>query len=443
MSLDFFLTAYDPSDLPGASIDPLGFERGYLVLADQILPGLTNVAARPRYFGMLCAGIHLAAVDPSVPAREAYRRRLEVLLRLERLWALANVLAVASEDESAPEVSGIRGLRYVQAYAARLRERRATQTTADFKVLLRQAQYGVLGIYAAVAEGMRMLSDRRQLSLTPDLGDRLGEAFVGETEMPRALEAAVQEGKPVSLAVLAEWGRRAHVTGRGGAEERQCLKSAFLQDHVRARMSPVLAAHPAEDGDAELRRLERIEKALRRDEERRDLHEGVRLVLAYEAAYRVAQLALERLLWLARTRPSLTQDAVLGDDVLGLARERLPGAVRKLEGALDGTTAPRIAAELTRLEDVRRFLLDAAGAARSGTGALVDVVLGRHQEVQHGKFDRGRRKMPWIERVNGRIALTSTQVGGLQYEARVPTDITPHFYRTASADALRAAAGLR
>lgn len=28
MDLSAFLTAYDPSDLPGGSIDPLGFERG-------------------------------------------------------------------------------------------------------------------------------------------------------------------------------------------------------------------------------------------------------------------------------------------------------------------------------------------------------------------------------------------------------------------------------
>jgi len=48
-----FLTAYDPSDLPGSSIDPLGFERGYLYLADKISPGLTNVASRPRYFAAL------------------------------------------------------------------------------------------------------------------------------------------------------------------------------------------------------------------------------------------------------------------------------------------------------------------------------------------------------------------------------------------------------
>jgi hypothetical protein len=38
----------------------LGFDRGYTFLADKILPGLTNVANRPRYFGMLCAGVALA-----------------------------------------------------------------------------------------------------------------------------------------------------------------------------------------------------------------------------------------------------------------------------------------------------------------------------------------------------------------------------------------------
>lgn len=35
-----FLTAHDLSDLPGESIDLLGFERGYLFLADKIPSGL-------------------------------------------------------------------------------------------------------------------------------------------------------------------------------------------------------------------------------------------------------------------------------------------------------------------------------------------------------------------------------------------------------------------
>src|SRR5580698_3721118 len=91
--LETFLTAYDPSDLPGTSIDPLGFERGYLFLADKILPGLTNVASRPRYFALLCTGILLSG-DTADNRREVIRKhRREIILRLERFWALANVLA--------------------------------------------------------------------------------------------------------------------------------------------------------------------------------------------------------------------------------------------------------------------------------------------------------------------------------------------------------------
>jgi hypothetical protein len=49
LSAEPFLSAYDPSDLPGNSIDPLGFDRGYSTLAEQILPGLTNAAGKPRW----------------------------------------------------------------------------------------------------------------------------------------------------------------------------------------------------------------------------------------------------------------------------------------------------------------------------------------------------------------------------------------------------------
>ena len=108
--MDTFLTSYDPSDLPGASIDPLGFERGYLFLADKILPGLTNVASRPRYFAVLCAGASLCNHSADQSPRELLRARQEIILRFERLWALANVLA-------RPDASGgVRGVTYAQDY---------------------------------------------------------------------------------------------------------------------------------------------------------------------------------------------------------------------------------------------------------------------------------------------------------------------------------------
>jgi hypothetical protein len=108
-----FLTAYDPSDLPGGSIDPLGFERGYLFLADKILPGLTNAAGRPRYFSVMCAGIQLAPPG-SGNERNNIRVRSERVLVFERFWAAANVLA--SEHDGELSTSGIRGVTYAKAH---------------------------------------------------------------------------------------------------------------------------------------------------------------------------------------------------------------------------------------------------------------------------------------------------------------------------------------
>ena len=62
--------------------------------------------------------------------------------------------------------------------------------------------------------------------------------------------------------------------------------------------------------------------------------------------------------------------------------------------------------------------------------------------MQAGKFDRGRRKAPWIERNSGGLVLASSQVGGIPFEATGVEDIRPHAYRLATADAFLAAARL-
>ena len=48
--LALFGTTYDPLDLASDSIDPLGFLKAYLALADRLLPGFTTVTGVPRYF---------------------------------------------------------------------------------------------------------------------------------------------------------------------------------------------------------------------------------------------------------------------------------------------------------------------------------------------------------------------------------------------------------
>lgn len=175
--MDTFLTAFDPSDLPGTSIDPLGFERRYLFLADKILPGLANVASRPRYFSLLCAGIQLCGDQDQGTKRAQFLKRQETILRLERFWALANVLA--RTDNS----GGVRGVSYALDHAKKLKESGASCTTSGYRLLSRQIQYGGIGMYANVADGMRFFK-RKDFILTPGLGEIAAEAFMRRPNCP-------------------------------------------------------------------------------------------------------------------------------------------------------------------------------------------------------------------------------------------------------------------
>ncbi len=436
--LDFFLTAYDPSDLPGGSLDPLGFERGYLFLADKILPGLTNVADRPRYFSVLCAGAYLAEVDTSDPRRLQYQKRLGCIQRFERLWALANVLvSQQAEDEKLP-VSGIRGVTYAATKAESLMRSGAQRVDANFRLLSRQIPYGVVGIYGAVADGMRFI-DRKTFTLTPDLGETLAESFVKDTETPNVLIKAIRGDSDLPIKRLVEWGQQAHIAGEFFPTERKCLAEALHRDPVRSRMAEVLSEFPCED-ETELHRLDRLLPAVAKDESNRDLREAVSAILPYEECYRLVMLGFERLLWLCRTLPAaaINPADLAADDVLGRVCRQLPAAVTRLGHVLDSAVTEQFRHDLHRLEDTRRFL-ELASAACGSAEALSRELMARHGDVQRGKFDRGRRKMPWLEVTSGRISLTMTRVGGLKQEATIPLDIAPHPYRLAAADALVAA----
>jgi len=437
-----FLTAYDPSDLPGGSIDPLGFERGYLFLADKILPGLTNVASFPRYFSILCAGASLAVTDVSDTPRRQYQSRLECVLRFERFWALANVLASEQAPDDKLPVGGIRGVTYAQAKARSILGAPVRRVSSDYKLLSRQVPYGVVGIYGAVADGMRLL-DRKTFTLTPDLGGRLAEGFLEQTSAPAVLLKAVRENGDVPVDGLAEWGRRAHIAREPLRAERGPMAEALHRDPVRGRMAAVLVRHPFQsDQETELQRLKRLLPALSRDSACADLEEAVSTILAYEACYQLVMLAFERLLWACRSTPAAAVRAadLASDPVLTLVSARTPAATRHFVKLLDKARTEQFLAGLERLGDVRRFL-EVGAAACGSVESLTRELLVRHAEVQRGKFDRGRRKMPWVEEAAGRIRLTMTRVGGLDREAKVPADIAPHPYRLPSTDALVAAAG--
>lgn len=420
--------------MPGTSIDPLGFERGYLFLADKILPGLTNVASRPRYFGLLCTGVYLAGIPADATQRELIRKRQDTILRLERFWALANVLV--RPDES----GGVRGVTYAQARSEELRRSGDIRTNAKYQLLSRQSQYGAIGMYANVAGGMHFLN-REDLTLTPALGEAVAEAFQSETELPATLRRAVLDDGDVSLAILKAWGERAHVDGEVKTDEAKCLFEALHSNPVRSRMAGLVQDHPKRnEQETELSRLTRMVRGLKKQDQSKDLREAIDCILQFEACYQLAMLAFERLLWLCRhhAAASIKFSELDGDTVLQSVKEHLPALVSRFSDTLDNGADTAFRLNLDRLADIRKFLVE-AGAATGDIHAFISTFIARHADVQHGKFDRGRRKMPWIERIDTRINLTMTRAGGLNWEATLPEHITPHPYRLNAADALNLA----
>jgi hypothetical protein len=152
------------------------------------------------------------------------------------------------------------------------------------------------------------------------------------------------------------------------------------------------------------------------------------------------QLSLERILWLCRhhSSASITLAELANDPVMLLVKTNLPARVQRLLDVLDHGTMPGFRDNLDRLSNVRSFLETVSGAVQDNS-LFVATIISRHADVQHGKFDRGRSKMPWLERINSRLQLTMTRSGGLNREATDPSHINPHPYRLGAADAFLSA----
>ena len=438
-----FLTAYDPSDLPGGSVDPLGFDRGYALLADRILPGLTNVANRPRYFSVMCAAIAIsderAGRRDSESPRECRTRRLEASLRAERFWTLSCVLA--SRKDPSLDVAGIRGIRYVQRAVARLDERKDTSTDADFPLLSRQMPYGLVGIYGSVGDELGMI-DRGSLTLGADIGRRLGLGFIAETQMPESLQRAIAEADTtVGLTTLTTWGATAHTNAPRGREENRALEEALVASDVRRRTAALLAKHPAVEGEHELVRMRRILQALASCDDDPDLREAIRAVIAFEDAYRLLLLGLLRLLWICQSQEPYVVDLakVRDDKLLGHVQGRLPAAWDALNKAVEEAQTQAFTVGLERLAESQSFVRGAAGA-RDVLG-VVECILNRHRDVQHAKLDGGRRKMPWLEVRDGKIVPTLASAMQVGRPPERADDMLAHPYRTFAADQFRAPQG--
>lgn len=430
--LQTFLTAYDPSDLPGGSIDPMGFEQGYLFLADKILPGMTVVANCPRYLSLLCSGALLAGDLGSLPEMKQRAARQEAILRLERLWALANVLAFEADEAG---LSGLRGITYAVSRMKWLRDNARTKTTSDFKLLSRQTAYGVLGIYGNVAQQAKLVY-RKVLEPIPSLGEPLADAFRKETQMPASVRKAVTDARvEVGLTELRNWGERAYLWGAAGVEEKRYLRHALETDATRTRFCGLLRKVRAQKDEPAAKRLQRLAREAKGASDLKDLCEALEAIRLYEECYQLAILVFERIIYRCRNDHGgyVALAELERDEVIELARNRLPAALTAWFGRVDRAVTPEFKAGLSGIESTTGFLTTLAASTGSAR-QLVEAILAHHANVQGGKLDRGRRKMAWVMQSDGRLSLAPTRVGGLPFEAAKPEDVTPHDYRLTAAD---------
>jgi hypothetical protein len=303
-------------------------------------------------------------------------------------------------------------------------------------MLADQERYGAIGIYANVAGYIRLL-DRAAMVPTPDSGEHLGDAFLRETGMPAKLRNTIRNGDgEISLDALREWGHSAHISAPVDSVEGEYLGEALVRDPLRSRVADLLrTVKRINESEPELARLRRIGKATAQEPGNADLKQAIDAILIFEQCYRLVMLGFERVLWLCKAEGTITSGKVAKDPVVNQCRDAVSGAARKLGNALSKDAFRR---DLSRLKDIQEFLDNAAVSATTCRG-FVEALLDRHTNVQNGKFDRGRRKLPWIERKAGHYELTLSKVGDVSGEPKSIDDIRPHEYRLAAADRFIAA----
>lgn len=436
--LPVFLTAYDPAELPGGTLDPLGFTGGYLALADALFPGMTAAAAQATYFPMLCAGLWIAESQGALAgltAAEARKRRIDVAQRFERLWALAGALQVepdAMEDgarvgwRDKSKTAGLRGVRYVNHEVRRLVAARAKQAGTQFRLLAEQYRYGAFGIYAGVAEQLRLL-EKSTLAPTHGFGAELGRSFLETTadaeQRKEILRASQQAAAKVRLSTLRVWGAKAHPGALLQGQARALLSEAIVGHRPRARMLELLEG-VAKDWQGEWWERVFFERCLSEASETADgeLISALHAALAYDAFLRSVTLIFERVLWLCRTMNDAAESrAIFADPVIVEACGGLP-----VRAAALLATFERLSIALKRdfLTRGRGILQVAQNLSSEGeVESRVRIVFGRHRVTQSGKLERGRPKQVFVEERGTELVLTNTDIGNRLREPTLPEDI--------------------
>lgn len=462
-ALPVFLTAYDPAEMPGGSVDPLGFTAGYLALADAILPGMTAAAAQATYFPMLCAGLFIAEEhvgSRGLSAAAARKGRIDVALRFERLWALACALqggdasntqlaADDEDDENAAEskVVGVRGIRYVQREVERLTRGNSRETGTEFALLAHQYRYGAFGIYGGVAEALRLL-DKSTFKLTPGFGEAIGGSFLELTsdraERRELTRGSLDPAATVRVSALRSWGAKAYAGVPLAGDARKLLFEAFVHDPARERMLGLLERVASEGLDewSDRALLERCAEHMARSGEPR-LLSALQTAVAYDGFLRAFTLVFERVLWLCRTtNDAAATTSVFADSMIQDTCRALPRSAAELLAAADGLFSLADRALLTRGRGILEVAQQLAPAGED-VPAIVRSVLRRHSKIQTAKVERGRPKQAWVQERGSELVLTNSGVGEHLSEPTDPNTLrAPDWRFSAALSFLQAVGGL-
>lgn len=417
-----FSTAYDPSEDPPGSIDPLGTLSEAERLADIILPGFTVRMWRPRL--LTYAAVTSVIADRAVNLTGREEDRLPARLVFERLF-VASVVRLAEQFPEDYRKAGDRLPGRTLAEKARLHNE--PLRSANF--LRGQAVNGPFGIMARLSKSLGLIdADGRKGRAADNLilawsGD---EGLADFLEDPRQADGAgAVWAKKITQTVVDGLGKNGGwptsnqdvwelLAGKlrpaplRAGRERKSIVAAMNADPVRRRMLELLRSPRSLDAYRDDLKNERgafertvlidaVAPLLEREEPvDRIIATCLRAIDGYEKAAAVLQQIFDALVWgLGQKSGQASKDEILQLPPVARAIERAVIKARRVEkelidiiADLQHATLLNASARAQAIELIRDDIVLCATSVESA----VTTVMNRHQRIQ-----RGKRKAAWID----------------------------------------------
>ena len=347
LGIRVFATLADVPKEP-VSQDPLGFAPSAERLADVFAPGLTVNTGSVRYYQLLAAGLQLSA-NSTVPDPRG------VVLRSERLWAMASYLANPERGDQSR--SGLAGITRVRD-AARPKNKRQK---IDYRLFQGdgQARLGVWGLYRRSAERLLIVDGAEPT----DLGTRLAQPFLANLESHHLVRAIVGKASTASTGSLKGFGSTSGHFARVDRESASAAWEALRRDPNRREAAKALrTGKPSLDG--------LLERLIRMPQ----FKQSAIAATALESMFLGASRLFDAAVTLAEQGPVVDPDEVRDSPVLVMELRNwckvAPRLCDELEiGGVDAAIAG-LGRDIARASDPWEAVL-----------TLVD----RHQEVQRTK----------------------------------------------------------